>query len=151
MKTWKNTDKTKWPEGEWKSEPDKAQWISSNLDCLIVRNSSGNLCGYVGVPESHEHFKQGYGELDIDVHGGLTFASLCQPNAEGDHKGICHTESGAANKVVWWLGFDCAHCDDIIPLHDFTSGCDSTYKNFNYVKRQTESLAEQLSSSNTHS
>ena len=116
MKTWNNTDKSEWEYGPWMSEPDKAQWVAHGLDCLIVRGPAGALCGYVGVPKSHEFFGKDYDAPDVDVHGGLTFANSCSPHKEGDHKGICHVEEGAANKTVWWLGFDCAHAYDICPL-----------------------------------
>jgi len=146
MKTWENTNKSEWAEGQWQSEPDKAQWVSNDLDCLIVRGPSGALCGYVGVPESHKHFEDDYGLPDVEVHGGLTFADRCRPSSEGDHKGVCHIEEGAANKTVWWLGFDCAHGYDIMPKHDCPSiSGESTYRAFDYVKREVERLAEQLS------
>jgi hypothetical protein len=144
MKTWNNTDKSEWASGEWVDEPDKAQWVSSNLDCLIVRGPMGALCGYVGVPESHPMFEKDYNSADVEVHGGLTFANRCSPSPEGDHKGICHVEEGAANETVWWLGFDCGHAWDVIPRYDFTFGSDETYRNFSYVKKEVEGLARQL-------
>lgn len=147
MQTWNNTDKSEWPDqlGEWMTEPDKAQWISSGLDCLIVRGGGGALCGYVGVPESHDGFKKDYDDVEVEVHGGLTFASLCRPSKDGDHKGICHVEEGAANKIVWWLGFDCGHAWDICPSYNHGHfSPEDTYRDFDYVKREVESLAKQL-------
>lgn len=151
MKTWNNTDKTGWPQGEWNDEPDKAHWIDdkTGLDCLIVRGPSGALCGYVGVPESSQYFEMGYDAVyevkDVDVHGGLTFADRCHPNND-ELKGICHPKEGSANETVWWLGFDCAHCDDLAPKHhseDYYRPY-SVYRNFNYVKREVTNLASQL-------
>ena len=148
MKTWTNIDKSDWKEGEWKNEPDKAQWVSSGLDCLIVRGPSGSLCGYVGVPKQHSLFEKDYNSvyesLDVDVHGGLTFAGLCSPSPDVDHKGVCHIEEGAANKIVWWLGFDCAHAWDISPTYDYSFDHDSSYKNIDYVKNEVDNLAKQL-------
>lgn len=37
---------------------------------------------------------------DIEIHGGLTFAS------DGDYP--TSVEPGGS----WWFGFDCAHCED---------------------------------------
>lgn len=145
MRTWNNTDKSEWKHGPWIDEPDKAQWIAHGLDCLIVRGPSGALCGYVGVPESHENFEQDYDLVDVDVHGGLTFSDRCSPHPEGDHLGICHVEEGAANKTVWWLGFDCAHSWDITPRYESFFSDNSIYRNFEYVKLEVERLAEQLS------
>jgi hypothetical protein len=80
-----------WPAGEWDNEPDKKQWLdkTTGLPCLIVRNNYGTLCGYVGVPKSHPLHGKGYQSLyddniDIDVHGGLTFSDGCQTATEQD-------------------------------------------------------------------
>lgn len=40
---------------EWDQEPDRKHWVQQGLDCLIVRNLMGALCGYVGVPPSHPY------------------------------------------------------------------------------------------------
>lgn len=147
MKTWNTKDKTNWQRGEWDNEPDKAQWVdeTTGLDCLIVRNNSGALCGYVGVPESNPHFEKDYDHegLDFGVHGGLTFADRCHDTGD-EAKDICHSEECAANKIVWWLGFDCAHSGDLTPKYDRDYGFDSTYKNFGYVKDEVTALAGQL-------
>lgn len=90
-------EREEWGSGPWTEEPDKVQWVdeATGLDCLIVRNSMGALCGYVGVPESHSLYGVDYGQCpkreacDADVfcdhrpdsrfsvHGGLTFADAC--------------------------------------------------------------------------
>lgn len=77
MRTW--TRDNAFPIGPWTNEPDKAQWIdeATGLDCLIVRNRMGALCGYVGVPEGHPAHRQDYDNVDADAHGGLTFAGGC--------------------------------------------------------------------------
>ena len=148
MESWSNTDKSDWKRGVWDNEPDKCQWIDdeTGLDCLIVRGPSGALCGYVGVPENHSCFEKDYDavydELEIDVHGGLTFADRCRPQ-EDPSKGICHSGE-VANKVVWWLGFDCAHLGDIAPKYDRCSDPCDTYKNIKYVTREVTYLASQL-------
>jgi hypothetical protein len=76
---YRTVDKSEWPRGDWDHEPDKAQWIdeATGLDCLIVRNRSGALCGYVGVDASHPLHRQDYDKVDVEVHGGLTFADRC--------------------------------------------------------------------------
>jgi hypothetical protein len=145
-------DKSLWGNGEWQSEPDKAQWVDSatGLDCLLVRNSNiGNLCGYVGVTEKHPYFGKGYNDVDADVHGGLTFANACSENAEGH--GVCHVPLPGRSDHVWWLGFDCAHCYDLSPgirsrlpveLHSNSE----IYRNVDYVVAECTKLAEQLAS-----
>lgn len=77
---YRTIDKSAWPRrGEWDDEPDKAQWIdeTTGLDCLIVRNGVGALCGYVGVPEGHPMYRKHYDEVDVRAHGGLTFSDMC--------------------------------------------------------------------------
>lgn len=145
MKTWDNTDKSAWGEGPWQDEPDKAQWVAHGLDCLIVRGPSGALCGYVGVPPDHPYFEKPYSDVDgLRVHGGLTFANH-SANTDDESRHICHVEQGAANKHVWWLGFDCGHCDDKCPSYAMHFPQDwGVYREFQYVVEQTESLAEQL-------
>lgn len=143
MQTWTNTDKKEWNEGPWLTEPDKAQWIDekTGLDCLIHRGPHGALCGYVGVPKSHEYFEVDYEKVDVDVHGGLTFSDKCSPSETPEH-GICHT-GDIANETVWWLGFDCAHSEDSTPKSGIPFEHDA-YKDFDYVKNEVTSLASQL-------
>lgn len=155
MKTWTTVDKSKWPlRGEWDQEPDKAQWIDekTGLDCLIKKNSMGALCGYVGVPQSHPLFGKRYDAADLSVHGGVNFADACEPDAD-EERGLCHTAQDAANEIVWWFGFDCAHSRDLKPaftlhlpphLADMLTMWNETYRNFEYVKSDVESLAAQL-------
>lgn len=53
----------------------------------------GHSNGYVGVKESHPWFKKHYDDIDIDIHGGLTYSEL--------------EEDG-----YWWVGFDVCHFSD---------------------------------------
>ena len=78
-------NRTGWPSGIWDSEPDRAEFIHSGFACLLVRNDLGAWCGYVGVPESHRSFGLDYDAVEVEIHGGLTYANLCQE--EGP---ICH-------------------------------------------------------------
>ena len=145
MKTWVTKDKTDWPRGEWDDEPDKAHWIDdkTGLDCLIVRGPQGALCGYVGIPKNNKHFDKNYGGIDVDVHGGLTFSDKCH-ETEDETTGVCHSKECSANDTVWWLGFDCAHLGDMSPAYERPYDYGSTYRDFNYVKREVSHLANQL-------
>ena len=145
MKTWTTKDKSEWPRGEWDNEPDKAHWIDpdTGLDCLIVRGPMGALCGYVGVPKDHPCFGKDYDSVDVNAHGGLTFADFCDDESR-ECEGICHSEKYAANEVVWWLGFDCAHGWDVIPKSEWSFSWDAIYRNFEYVVSEVTSLAHQL-------
>lgn len=161
-------DKKELPDGPWKDEPDKIQWQDNwtGYPCLIVRNHSGTLCGYVGVYPDHPAYNKDYQEVAVAVHGGLTYSNFCQ---EGGR--ICHDDPDNPEKV-WWLGFDTAHAGDIIPSMvkakedwesrnpdaDYKSnpyrlwsfggknwdGEPNTYKDIIYVRTEVEYLARQL-------
>ncbi len=158
MRTWTFPERRPSGEGPWSAEPDKAQWVdeATGLDCLIVRNPSGALCGYVGLPPGHRlhgvDYDDAYEVADIDVHGGLTFADRCAEGAE-DGPGICHVPEPGRPAEVWWLGFDCAHAGDLIPskreVYDRAS-IDSSwrrgevYRDFGFVQQEVAGLARQL-------
>jgi hypothetical protein len=138
--------------GPWADEPDKAQWIdeATDLDCLIVRNMLGALCGYVGVPPGHPWHGVEYDVPDVEVHGGLTFSDSCQEGAE-DGPGICHVPQPGRPAEVWWLGFDCAHAFDLQPRQaDLLAesskalGLTWTYRTFDYVRDECRALARQV-------
>ena len=101
-------------------------------DCKILRvrmEYSGHLCGYVKIPETHQLYNLDYDEIDVDVHGGLTYSS--------------------EEKDGYWLGFDCAHYDDVTPcvvgsflyLDMFNEG---TYKDMKYVEKELMRLVRQI-------
>jgi len=162
---WRTVDKSEWDRGEWDDEPDKMQWQdeATGLPCLIVRNPSGALCGYVGVAEGHPCFGINYDDAKpvtpidddesdyIDVHGGLTFADFCADTGD-ESKHVCHVPDPGEPKHVWWLGFDCAHSGDLSPKYARyyrerglgLSDRYETYKALGYVKSQVAKLARQL-------
>lgn len=132
-------DRTGWTPGPWDGEPDKVQWNHAGFACLAVRNRMGAWCGYVGVPREHPAYKQDYNEVEVDVHGGLTFADKCQPKGP-----ICHVPEPGFPEDVWWLGFDTAHHMDIVPSMLKYGNEFGTYRTLRYIKRETNSLARQL-------
>lgn len=148
-------DKSTWGAGPWQNEPDKMQFSDpvTGLPCLIVRNPGGALCGYVGVPTDHPYYGKKWSDVGANVHGGITFAAMCQPGAE-DHA-ICHIPGPDESDQVWWLGFDCAHHMDFCPgyaaqygalgIKCFAKYDGEEYRDINYVKGQIYSLAQQLS------
>lgn len=128
------------------------EWESNGLKCAVVlAREAGHRCGYVRVPPKHPAHGRHYNLVDVDVHGGLTFAKL-EPCSHEDGQG-------------WWLGFDCAHFGDaLFNLDDNTALDPETrrifaltrkiqarlHKNEHYwleaeVVAETERLAEQLS------
>ncbi len=137
-------DKTDWPDGPWLEEPDKIQWQdeATKLPCLIVRNSHGVLCGYVGVPKGHPWYEQDYMDIGANVHGGLTYADHC------DGERICHKVEPGEDDDVWWLGFDCNHLGDKCPAQPIPGlmGERPIYRNIPYVREQCQQLAMEVKS-----
>ena len=147
MQEWRLDDKSKWGEGPWQNEPDKVYWRdeSTGLDCLIVRNGSGTLCGYVGVRLNHELFGTAYDDVEspLRVHGGLTFSDNEEEVGGGDYH-----PADIAYKL-WWFGFDCSHSCDFSPVYDYSPDARDgqgrkVYRDLAYVKAQVEGLASQL-------
>lgn len=73
------------------------QFEHNGLVCTIkqmdgVGSLPSWLCGYVDVPATHPMHGKHYDDVDVDVHGGLTYSEK-----EGD---------------VWRFGFDTAHFGD---------------------------------------
>jgi hypothetical protein len=142
--------KEQWGKGPWNDEPDKVQFVdeATDMDCLIVRGPSGALCGYVGVEPGHPLHGVDYDGVDVDVHGGLTFAGPCSPE-ENEETSICHVAREGRPDHVWWFGFDCAHFGDLAPRHamrDREAGFEfeETYRELPYVKAEVVNLAKQL-------
>lgn len=153
MQTWTNKHGADLGGGPWEWEPDKAVWVdeATGLDCMIHRGRMGALCGYVGVGPDHPLHGKDYNTLNVDVHGGLTYADGCQ---EGDDPAInvCHIPQPGRPDDVWWFGFDCGHFHDFVPgldkiLRERNAPdvfSDTVYRDFDYAKTEVESLAAQL-------
>jgi len=152
VREYTNVDKDGWGSGAWQNEPDKIQWVdaTTNLDCLMKRHpTSGHWCGYVGVAEPHPVFEKNYDDVNVDVHGGLTYAAFCDER-ENPAEGICHVPFEGRPHRVWWLGFDCAHSGDESPgmrrwnrEHGFSREWEA-YRDRRYVEHEVRSLATQL-------
>ncbi len=154
-KAWTSIDRAGWPKGPWDDEPeDKVQWTdeATQLPCIANRTDMGHWCGYVGVPPGHPMHGKDESEIDVDVHGGPTFADRCQ---EGDEaRTVCHVPCPGEPADVWWIGFDCAHWDDQSPglaarASRYGDALGSVwnrgvYRTLSYVEAQCASLAKQL-------
>lgn len=138
-------DKSTWGAGPWREEPDRMDFTHAGLACLAVRHGSGgHWCGYVGVPREHPAYGKKYEDVEVEFHGGLTYAGPC-----GGH--ICHVPAPGMPDDVWWMGGDFAHAWDFAPgaratLTAFGQIGDQVYRDMAYVRREIEALAEQLAS-----
>src|ERR1044072_2002013 len=82
-------------------EGDFEEWIDeeTGYTCRINRLQwMGSLCGYVLLPENHPCIGTSYDDIDVHVHGGLTFKGSFKDKGFNMplHDGI-------------WVGFDCNH------------------------------------------
>jgi hypothetical protein len=146
-------DPKTWGDGPWQNEPNRVDFRYRGFPCMILRSDvTGALCGYLGVGPSHPWYQASYDDVDVWVHGGLTYGNFCQ----GD---LCHVplpEDPFVNP--WWLGFDCSHAWDLAPamrallrrtragrmLSDRSVGMSwEVYRDVAYVTRQIKLLAIQ--------
>lgn len=118
---------------EWENEPDHNVWLESGFMCEVLRSQSlGTLSGYVYMTKNHPYFGKHYDMIDIECHGGLTYA-----NITGE---------------LYCIGFDCGHAWDLIPMHHtalFSNipsiGMNEViYRNFEYVTNEVKNMARQL-------
>lgn len=149
----KTIDKSTWGPGPWHNEPDRAEWTTAaGYPALARRTEFGHWCGYVAVPPWHPAYGKHHGDVEVDVHGGLTYADRC-------HGEICHVPAPGEPDDVYWLGFDCHHTWDLSPgmeayfesrglprmLRPGANGEPyASYRTLEYVRSECEKLAEQL-------
>ncbi len=134
-------------------EPGFSLFRHKGLLCCILRHSVlGQLNGYVAIEEAHPCYNKDFEGIKVSVHGGLTYGADSLP---------IFIEKDVFEKPLYWLGFDTAHYRDVFPfelrvkdirtgehvsaLEGLSSFDDSTYKDFEYVKEEVISLADQLS------
>lgn len=156
------------PEGAWIAVEGGGTY--KDHEYLIVLNTNGHRCGYVALKPEHPYsqvleekrsFLGGeprshwdYDQLDIDVHGGLTFMS--------PEHGLKDLLPIPCNDM--WIGFDCGHCDDLcdVDAHKKYFGEEAharresffnvmndhrgnqTVKDFSYVEKQCHHVIDQL-------
>jgi hypothetical protein len=114
-------DRTDWGPGPWDGEPDRVEWRTRGFVALAKRGPHGAWCGYLGVPEGHPWHglamhASALRRADDAAHGGLSFAAACEPHdGEVEPDMICHVPRPGEPDTVWWLGFDCHHCNDLGP------------------------------------
>lgn len=136
-------DKSKWPEGPWKDEPDMLYRSKAGVRKLIIRTEfTGSLCGYIILEKGHGYHGRCVRSLDhVDVHGGVTFAgeASCLPYIE---------QFNLITPDDWAIGFDCAHSCDYSPAFESSTGIallgKGPYRDIDFVGRELDSLASQL-------
>lgn len=67
---------------------------------FVVLSLGTHPTAYVCLPKGHPYFGKDYDDMDIDVHGGLTYAN--------------DTVATSTIKDRWWIGWDYAHLGDFM-------------------------------------
>lgn len=106
-------------------------WECNGFRCFvkIVRLHRGSdvsdlyRCGYVAIPREHPYWNIPYGELNVKVHGSLTYGEL---KSDG----------------LYYLGFDCYHAGDRTSIEPESSG---KFWLLDEVIEETNKIANQLS------
>lgn len=103
--------------------------------CVVVMQTMGHRCGYVGIPKEHPLYDKFYGDyLDIkksdicgrEVSGVFPLFAAALDDDErvrieayfNCHGGITYSDGGVYSDYpvesdLWWFGFDCGHYNDI--------------------------------------
>jgi hypothetical protein len=82
--------------------------------------------GYILIPEGHPLHGKHYDDIDVEVHGGLTFSEKASD--------LTHwKEIKEEDRKSWVIGFDTCHCDD-----------NSENWNKEKVRKETNKLLKQL-------
>jgi hypothetical protein len=152
-------DREEWGAGPWQSEPDRVEWQDADTGylCLAVRHDVlGHWCGLVAVPSGHPAHGPGNANVEVDVHGGLTY------NGPGNDVYQHALQPPPGPLGVWWLGFDCAHAFDLVPGEHCSTSPELreiiqlvllerqrqfgalTYRDRDFVTKECRSLAKQL-------
>lgn len=85
----------------YSSEPKRellVQGIYKDYKFYII-NLGTHPVAYVNIKKGHPYRYEHYSEMNIDVHGGLTYSE----KAINTGNSVC---------VGWFIGWDYAHCDD---------------------------------------
>lgn len=97
------------------------------LECpIMIRESKGNYNrgwgnGYVLVSDGHEFYGKSYYDIDVSVHGGLTFSEvISQDDDFGWRRGH-------------WIGFDTSHHGDNLKRWSKSAVFEETMKLFNQI------------------
>lgn len=107
----------------YNDEPGLVAGTYRDFQYAIIRTPLLHLCGYVKISETHQAYQIPYSDLDVSVHGGLTYGRMAEAPFSG-----------------YWIGFDCAHAEDFSP----SLGTGGIYRDLSYVRLECFRLIDQL-------
>ena len=100
-----------------------------------ILNLGTHPTAYIKIPENHKFYGKEYGDIDLEVYGGLTYSK--------DYLYISNNQKIEG----WFIGWDYAHCDDymgyeeIIPEDLRTGGKKWTTQE---IKEEVQEVCKQL-------
>jgi hypothetical protein len=99
-------------------------WFTgSGYRAIVIFNDTGHRCGYVEIPRSHPCYEKEYSNIDVNVHGGLTYSA---------HVNEMPYDTP---EEFWVLGFDCIHSSDANDLEAY-----ERYSNMGYIPKIQEDI-----------
>lgn len=124
-------------DGPWKGESEKVAWTDpeTGYPCIILRQRTGELGGYVGVDA--DHALAGWsadalpGSINDGLHQPVTYSAVCQ-DEQPERISICHAtvEEPAPSRAMhehkgprqtedlaWWFGTIMNGPEDYVPRH----------------------------------
>lgn len=114
----------------WENEPERLEFRYKGYPCLIQRVrspsmplSSGHLCGYAGVNESHPYHGKSYDDVNLEMHECVNYSSNTRLSELSDEHNL------------WWFGFDCAN---------ISTANYNQYRTIGFVQSEIENLVDQL-------
>ena len=72
---------------------------------FLILSYGTHPCAYVRVPKHHRFYQKHYDAIDINCHGGLTYAGTSVI-------GKTPVSMILIEQDGWWIGWDYAHCND---------------------------------------
>jgi hypothetical protein len=103
-----NNDKHLHPQNEYILHHDNPLYVDYHLE--INRTVMGHYCAYVSLPNNHPDVGREYDDIDIAVHGGLTFGDenkfgidFAHLHDFVPHQGAMHPELFVDNHHIVWM------------------------------------------------
>lgn len=87
---------------------EEKNFLYKGYKCVVLFNSLGFRCGYVGLPKDSIFYGVPIDEIPVYCHGGISYAKHCL--------------TGRNDEDVYWIGFGCAeHCDgfDLVKAEEY--------------------------------